>query len=70
MENTASADTHKKSIYMENWTAERIRDQGGRLAIVTGANSGLGEVTARRARAGGRGRARPPCRVRSSSSKT
>jgi NAD(P)-dependent dehydrogenase (short-subunit alcohol dehydrogenase family) len=35
------------------WTAERIPDQSGRLAIVTGANSGLGEVTARElARAG------------------
>jgi hypothetical protein len=28
------------------WTAEQIPDQTGRLAIVTGANSGLGEVTA------------------------
>jgi NAD(P)-dependent dehydrogenase (short-subunit alcohol dehydrogenase family) len=37
------------------WTAERIPDQSGRLAIVTGANSGLGAVTARElARAGGR----------------
>ena len=37
------------------WTAERIPDQSGRLAIVTGANSGLGEVTARElARAGAR----------------
>jgi NAD(P)-dependent dehydrogenase (short-subunit alcohol dehydrogenase family) len=29
------------------WTADRIPDQSGRLAIVTGANSGLGLVTAR-----------------------
>jgi NAD(P)-dependent dehydrogenase (short-subunit alcohol dehydrogenase family) len=28
------------------WTAEEIPDQSGRLAIVTGANSGLGRVTA------------------------
>jgi NAD(P)-dependent dehydrogenase (short-subunit alcohol dehydrogenase family) len=39
----------------ERWTAERIPDQGGRLAVVTGANSGLGLVTARElARAGAR----------------
>ena len=55
MEHTASADTHNKSVYMDKWTAERIPDQSGRLAIVTGANSGLGEVTARElARAGAR----------------
>jgi NAD(P)-dependent dehydrogenase (short-subunit alcohol dehydrogenase family) len=29
------------------WTAERIPDQSGRVAVVTGANSGLGLVTAR-----------------------
>ena len=29
------------------WTSERIPDQGGRTAIVTGANSGLGLATAR-----------------------
>jgi NAD(P)-dependent dehydrogenase (short-subunit alcohol dehydrogenase family) len=29
------------------WTAERIPDQSGRTAVVTGANSGLGLVTAR-----------------------
>ena len=29
------------------WTAEQIPDQGGRTAVVTGANSGLGLVTAR-----------------------
>jgi NAD(P)-dependent dehydrogenase (short-subunit alcohol dehydrogenase family) len=35
------------------WTAERIPDQTGRTAVVTGANSGLGRVTARElARAG------------------
>ena len=28
------------------WTAEEIPDQSGRLAIVTGANSGLGRITA------------------------
>jgi NAD(P)-dependent dehydrogenase (short-subunit alcohol dehydrogenase family) len=39
----------------DKWTAERIPDQGGRTAIVTGANSGLGLVTARElARAGAR----------------
>ena len=35
------------------WTADQIPDQSGRLAVVTGANSGLGLVTARElARAG------------------
>jgi NAD(P)-dependent dehydrogenase (short-subunit alcohol dehydrogenase family) len=39
----------------EKWTTERIPDQKGRTAIVTGANSGLGRVTARElARAGAR----------------
>jgi NAD(P)-dependent dehydrogenase (short-subunit alcohol dehydrogenase family) len=38
---------------MGKWTAEQIPDQAGRVAIVTGANSGLGLVTARElARAG------------------
>jgi NAD(P)-dependent dehydrogenase (short-subunit alcohol dehydrogenase family) len=37
----------------DKWTAARIPDQSGRTAIVTGANSGLGLVTARQlARAG------------------
>ena len=31
----------------EGWGAERIPDQTGRTAVVTGANSGLGLVTAR-----------------------
>ncbi len=31
----------------ERWTADRIPDQHGRVALVTGANSGLGLVTAR-----------------------
>ena len=31
----------------ERWDAGDIPDQGGRLAVVTGANSGLGLVTAR-----------------------
>ena len=35
------------------WTTQQIPDQGGRRAIVTGANSGLGLVTAQElARAG------------------
>jgi NAD(P)-dependent dehydrogenase (short-subunit alcohol dehydrogenase family) len=39
----------------EKWTAERIPDQTGRTAIVTGANSGLGRITARElARSGAR----------------
>ena len=39
----------------EKWTADRIPDQSGRTAIVTGANSGLGLITARElARAGAR----------------
>jgi NAD(P)-dependent dehydrogenase (short-subunit alcohol dehydrogenase family) len=39
----------------DNWTADRIPDQGGRIAVVTGANSGLGLITARElARAGAR----------------
>lgn len=29
-----------------HWTAAEIPDQSGRLAIVTGANSGLGRITA------------------------
>jgi NAD(P)-dependent dehydrogenase (short-subunit alcohol dehydrogenase family) len=32
---------------MSNWTADRIPDQTGRTFVVTGANSGLGYVTAR-----------------------
>jgi NAD(P)-dependent dehydrogenase (short-subunit alcohol dehydrogenase family) len=37
----------------EKWTAEQIPDQHGRVAVVTGANSGLGLATARElARAG------------------
>jgi NAD(P)-dependent dehydrogenase (short-subunit alcohol dehydrogenase family) len=37
----------------EKWTADRIPDQSGRTAVVTGANSGLGAITARElARAG------------------
>ncbi|AGL20566.1 oxidoreductase [Actinoplanes sp. N902-109] len=31
---------------MTGWTTDRIPDQRGRIAVVTGANSGLGEVTA------------------------
>jgi NAD(P)-dependent dehydrogenase (short-subunit alcohol dehydrogenase family) len=37
----------------DKWTADRIPDQTGRVAVVTGANSGLGLITARElARAG------------------
>jgi NAD(P)-dependent dehydrogenase (short-subunit alcohol dehydrogenase family) len=37
----------------DKWTADQIPDQSGRIAIVTGANSGLGLITARElARAG------------------
>ena len=32
---------------MAKWTADEIPDQDGRVAVVTGANSGLGLVTAR-----------------------
>jgi len=32
---------------MSGWTADQIPDQTGRLAVVTGGNSGLGEITAR-----------------------
>ncbi len=32
---------------MSTWTADQIPDQTGRLAVVTGANSGLGAITAR-----------------------
>ena len=40
---------------MSNWTAQDIPDQQGRVAVVTGANSGLGLVTARElAKAGAR----------------
>jgi NAD(P)-dependent dehydrogenase (short-subunit alcohol dehydrogenase family) len=40
---------------MAKWTADQIPDQSGRTAVVTGANSGLGLVTARElARAGAR----------------
>src|SRR5215207_3120966 len=35
------------SVRPMKWTAERIPDQSGRVAVVTGANSGLGLVTAR-----------------------
>jgi NAD(P)-dependent dehydrogenase (short-subunit alcohol dehydrogenase family) len=35
------------------WTAEQIPDQSGRVAVVTGANSGLGLVTARELAAAG-----------------
>jgi NAD(P)-dependent dehydrogenase (short-subunit alcohol dehydrogenase family) len=38
---------------MAKWTADQIPDQSGRVAVVTGANSGLGLITARElARAG------------------
>jgi NAD(P)-dependent dehydrogenase (short-subunit alcohol dehydrogenase family) len=38
---------------MAKWTADQIPDQSGKVAIVTGANSGLGLVTARELARGG-----------------
>jgi NAD(P)-dependent dehydrogenase (short-subunit alcohol dehydrogenase family) len=39
----------------DKWTVDRIPDQSGRVALVTGANSGLGLIAARElARAGAR----------------
>ena len=32
---------------MKHWTVESIEDQGGRVAVVTGANTGIGKETAR-----------------------
>src|SRR5437763_2762849 len=32
--------------YMSHWTADDVPDQSGRTAVVTGANSGIGYVTA------------------------
>ena len=34
-------------VSMTKWTAEDVVDQTGRTFVVTGANSGLGEVVAR-----------------------
>ena len=45
----------KRGKQMSGWSADQIPDQGGRVAVVTGANSGLGLITARElARAGAR----------------
>lgn len=43
----AAQGTAPGATRKQGWTAERIPDQTGRVAVVTGANSGLGLATAR-----------------------
>src|ERR1700729_2941960 len=51
----AASDLGNAEVSPTKWTAADIPDQSGRVAVVTGANSGLGLVTARElARAGAR----------------
>ena len=38
---------HRRAIRPMNWTLEKIPDQGGRIAVVTGANTGIGYEMAR-----------------------
>ncbi|MBT2365799.1 SDR family NAD(P)-dependent oxidoreductase [Streptomyces sp. ISL-10] len=42
-----SANSVSQTVPRTSWTPDAIPDQSGRLAVVTGANSGIGYVTAR-----------------------